>query len=150
MSTMNLINSMRAQAENLDLLIETLNAQKQAITKNDYTALEKAVSNEQMVIRKIEVEENNRIEAVKEINRQFNLENHDYSLEKVLNKGKNFFGKELRELLQLRKILKEKVQLIKNLNLQLKYIIEFSRGLIKETLLIAAGSNKHVLVNKRV
>ncbi|MCL4548863.1 MAG: flagellar protein FlgN [Bacteroidetes bacterium] len=150
MSTRHLINSMRAQAENLDQLIQTLEDQKLAITKNDYTALEQTISSEQILLRKLEDEENNRIKAVKEIGKQFNLELSDYSLEKMIDKGENFFGKEMNELLQLRSVLKEKANSVKNRNTQLRGVIEFSRGLIKETLLMAAGTNKHLLVNKRV
>lgn len=150
MSTRHLINSMKAQAENLDQLIQTLEDQKLAITKNDYTALEQTISSEQILLRKLEDEENNRIKAVKEIGKQFNLELSDYSLEKMIDKGENFFGKEMNELLQLRSVLKEKANSVKNRNTQLRDVIEFSRGLIKETLLMAAGTNKHLLVNKRV
>lgn len=150
MSTRHLINSMKAQAENLDQLIQTLEDQKLAITKNDYTALEQTISSEQILLRKLEDEENNRIKAVKEIGKQFNLELSDYSLEKMIDKGENFFGKEMNELLQLRSVLKEKANSVKNRNTQLRGVIEFSRGLIKETLLMAAGTNKHLLVNKRV
>ena len=150
MSTRHLINSMRAQAENLDQLIQTLEDQKLAITKNDYTALEQTISSEQILLRKLEDEENNRIKAVKEIGKQFNLELSDYSLERMMDKGKNFFGKEMNELLQMRNVLKEKANSVKNRNTQLRDVIEFSRGLIKETLLMAAGTNKHLLVNKRV
>lgn len=150
MSTRHLINSMRAQAENLDQLIQTLEDQKLAITKNDYTALEQTISSEQILLRKLEDEENNRIKAVKEIGKQFNLELSDYSLEKMIDKGENFFGKEMNELLRLRSVLKEKANSVKNRNTQLRDVIEFSRGLIKETLLMAAGTNKHLLVNKRV
>ncbi len=150
MSTRHLINSMKAQAENLDQLIQTLEDQKLAITKNDYTALEQTISSEQILLRKLEDEENNRIKAVKEIGKQFNLELSDYSLEKMIDKGENFFGKEMNELLRLRSVLKEKANSVKNRNTQLRDVIEFSRGLIKETLLMAAGTNKHLLVNKRV
>ncbi|MEW5841760.1 MAG: flagellar protein FlgN [Bacteroidota bacterium] len=150
MSTQHLINSMKAQAENLDQLIQTLEDQKLAITKNDYTALEQTISSEQILLRKLEDEENNRIKAVKEIGKQFNLELSDYSLEKMIDKGENFFGKEMNELLRLRSVLKEKANSVKNRNTQLRDVIEFSRGLIKETLLMAAGTNKHLLVNKRV
>ena len=150
MSTRHLINSMKAQAENLDQLIQTLEDQKLAITKNDYTALEQTISSEQILLRKLEDEENNRIKAVKEIGKQFNLELSDYSLERMMDKGKNFFGKEMNELLQMRNVLKEKANSVKNRNTQLRDVIEFSRGLIKETLLMAAGTNKHLLVNKRV
>ena len=150
MSTRHLINSMKAQAENLDQLIQTLEDQKLAITKNDYTALEQTISSEQILLRKLEDEENNRIKAVKEIGKQFNLELSDYSLERMMDKGKNFLGKEMNELLQMRNVLKEKANSVKNRNTQLRDVIEFSRGLIKETLLMAAGTNKHLLVNKRV
>lgn len=150
MSTQHLIDSMKAQAENLDQLIQTLEDQKLAITKNDYAALEKTISSEQMLLRKLQDEEKIRVEAVKEIGKKFNLGLTDYSLDKMIDKGKNFFGKETKELLQLRNVLKEKADSVKDRNTQLRDIVEFSRGLIKETLLIAAGSNKHLLVNKRV
>ncbi|MCL4550653.1 MAG: flagellar protein FlgN [Bacteroidetes bacterium] len=150
MSTQHLIDSMKAQAENLDQLIQTLEDQKLAITKNDYAALEKTISSEQMLLRKLQDEEKIRVEAVKEIGKKFNLGLTDYSLDKMIDKGKNLFGKETKELLQLRNVLKEKADSVKDRNTQLRDIVEFSRGLIKETLLIAAGSNKHLLVNKRV
>lgn len=150
MSARNLIDSMKAQTENLDELIQNLEDQKLAITKNDYSALEKSISSEQMLLRKLQTEEVNRTKVVKEIGKEHNLDFSDFSFDQMLENEKDLFGKETRELLKQRSMLKQKAETAKNINVQLKDVIEFSRGLIKETLVLAAGSKKHLLVNKRV
>jgi hypothetical protein len=71
-------------------------------------------------------------------------------LAELLNKSGKLFEADSKEIQSLRKSLKEKAEKIKRLNLQLKEVIEFSRTLIKETMMLVAAKNKNAIVNKRV
>lgn len=150
MSTKLLLASLKTQEANLTLLIDALEGQKQAIIKNDYAMLENSIAREQKILASIEREELTRIKVVKDLANQFNLELKNNTLEDLFTIGSKHFEKEIMELSAIRKSLRDKINRIKNTNAQLKDVITFSRNLIKETMMIVAGSNKHVLVNKRV
>lgn len=150
MSSKLLLASLKAQDANLSLLIEALDLQKQAIIKNDYTTLESAISKEQKILQDVEREENSRNKVVKDLAATLNLELSENTLENLINNASNHLGGDLKELQVVRKSLREKVNKIKNTNSQLKDVIEFSRNLIKETMMMLVGPNKRALVNKRV
>lgn len=150
MSTKLLLASLKTQDANLSLLIDALEMQKQAIIKNDYTTLESAINNEQKILMDVEREETARGKVVKELAKSMNLDIHDNSLENLINQGSTHFGNDLKELNKVRVSLKEKALKIKSTNSQLKDVIEFSRNMIKETMMMLVGPNKHAIVNKRV
>ncbi len=150
MSTKLLLASLKTQDANLSLLIDALEMQKQAIIKNDYTTLESAINNEQKILMDVEREETARGKVVKELAKSMNLDVHDNSLENLINQGSTHFGNDLKELNKVRVSLKEKALKIKSTNSQLKDVIEFSRNMIKETMMMLVGPNKHAIVNKRV
>jgi len=150
MSTQDLITTLKIQETNLDLLIDTLEKKKQAIIKNDYTQLNTALISEQNILHNIGFEEKNRLKVVQDLARELNLELKDTNLNTILNK-KNFLLKnENKEIQKLKKSLKEKIIFIGNTNKQLKDVIDFSRSLIKETIVMISGLRKRELVNKRV
>jgi uncharacterized protein YpuA (DUF1002 family) len=98
----------------------------------------------------VEREETARGKVVKELAKSMNLDIHDNSLENLINQGSTHFGNDLKELNKVRVSLKEKALKIKSTNSQLKDVIEFSRNMIKETMMMLVGPNKHAIVNKRV
>jgi uncharacterized protein YpuA (DUF1002 family) len=150
MSTKLLLASLKTQEINLSLLIDALDLQKQAIIKNDYTTLESALGKEQKILHDVEREETARIKVVRELANSFNLNLSDNTLENLFNQGSKHFGGDLNELHAVRSSIKEKVNRIKSTNTQLKDVIDFSRNMIKETMMLLVGSNKHAIVNKRV
>jgi hypothetical protein len=150
MSAKLLLASLKIQDVNLSLLIDSLETQKQAIIKNDYTSLEEAIGKEQIILRNIEREESTRVKVVKEIATNFSLDLKENTLEDLINKGAKHFETEIKELTARRKSLRVKIEYIRNTNAQLKDVIEFSRNLIKETMMMIAGPTKRSLVNKRV
>ena len=150
MNSQVLIASLKAQEVNLDLLIEALEEQKYAIIRNDYKTLEEAIINEQKILKNINREETSILNVIKEIAQQLSLDLKVYSINNLILHGKSYLGKELNELEKVRASVRVKVFKTSNINLQLKDVIEFSRNLMKETMMIIAGQNKHALVNKRV
>jgi hypothetical protein len=150
MSAQLLIASLKAQEINLDLLIEALEEQKYAILRNDYKALEEAIINEQKILKNINRDETSILKFIKEISEQLSLDLKIYSINNLILYGKSYFGNELNELEKVRASVRSKVFKTTNINLQLKDVIEFSRNLMKETMMIIAGQYKHSLVNKRV
>ncbi len=150
MSTKLLLASLKTQDANLSLLIDVLDMQKQAIIKNDYTTLETAINNEQKILMDVEREETARGKVVKELAKSMNLDVRDNSVENLINQGSTHFGNDLKELNKVRVSLKEKALKIKSTNSQLKDVIEFSRNMIKETMMMLVGPNKRAIVNKRV
>lgn len=150
MSAKLLLASLKTQDANLSLLIDALDLQKQAIIKNDYATLEAAIGKEQKVLLDVEREENARAKVVKELAKAFNLDLRVYSLENLISQGGNHFNGELKDLQTVRASLKEKVAQIKQTNSQLKDVIDFSRSVIKETMMMLVGPNKRAFVNKRV
>lgn len=151
MSTKLLLASLKTQEANLSLLIDALDMQKQAIIKNDYTTLESAIGEEQKILRDVEREETARIKVVKELANNLNLNLGDANtLENLISQGSKHFGNDLKELHTIRTSLRDKVKRIKSTNTQLKDVIDFSRNMIKETMMILVGPNKRAIVNKRV
>ena len=145
-----LINSLKQQNNNLDDLIEVLEEEKFAIVQNDYTALEQVILKEQKVLKTVEREESNRIKIVKEIAGLYSLELSSPTVDNLIEHGKSYFVNEASELKKLRNSIKVKLDKISQTNSHLKTVIEFSRNIIKETVLMLVGPNKYKLVNKRV
>lgn len=145
-----LLASLKAQDSNLNQLLNSLEQQKTAIIKNDFSTLESAINEEQKFLRLVEKEESNRLKIISDIIKQNNLQVNNHSLSELLKKSGKLFEADSKEIQSLRKSLKEKAEKIKQLNLQLKEVIEFSRTLIKETMMLIAAKNKNALVNKRV
>ncbi|MBI3123084.1 MAG: flagellar export chaperone FlgN [Ignavibacteriales bacterium] len=150
MSTKHLLASLKTQEANLSLLIDALDMQKQAIMKNDYTTLESAIGEEQKILRNVEREETARIKVVKELAQSFNLNLSANTLESLIDQGGKHLGSDLKELNAVRSSLRDKVKRIKSTNTQLKDVIDFSRNMIKETMMMLVGPNKRAIVNKRV
>jgi uncharacterized protein YpuA (DUF1002 family) len=150
MSAKLLLASLKTQEANLSLLLDALDLQKQAIIKNDYTTLEGAINKEQKILQDIEREENTRVKVVKELARSFNLNLQENTLESLINGGGKHLGNDIKELNAVRNSLKDKATRIKHINSQLKDVIEFSRNMIKETMMMLVGPNKRAIVNKRV
>ncbi len=150
MSTKNLLNTLKAQEQNLDVLIHTLEEQKNAVVHNNYTALEKAIAEEQKIISNIEKEEEERIKQVKEIVEMYSLQLKGNSIEDLIVAGKKFFTEDIKQLKMLRLSLKKKLLHISSINSQLRSVTDFSRSMIKETMVMLAGTKKHIFVNKRV
>ncbi len=150
MSTKHLLASLKTQEANLSLLIDALDMQKQAIMKNDYTTLESAIGEEQKILRNVEREETARIKVVKELAQSFNLNLSANTLESLIDQGGKHFGSDLKDLDAVRSSLRDKVKRIKSTNTQLKDVIDFSRNMIKETMMMLVGPNERAIVNKRV
>lgn len=145
-----LLASLKTQEVNMNQLIESLETQKKAIVNNDYNSLEEAIGKEQLILRKIEQEETSRVKLVRDIGRQYNLNLNSHSLDDLLSKGARYFEEDAKALMTYRKSLKVKIEYILKTNTQLKDVIEFSRNIIKETMMMIAGPTKRALVNKRV
>lgn len=150
MNSKNLINSLKVQDENLNGLLNSLEQQKNAIINNDFTSLELALSEEQKFLRNIEKEELNRQKIINDLLKENNINVKSVSLKELIKTNPNIFAKDLKEIEKLRLSLLNKSEKIKQINLQLKDVIEFSRALIKETMMIVAQKNNKMIVNKRV
>jgi hypothetical protein len=145
-----LMEILKTQDLNLDLLIKSLEEQKKAIVRNDYEGLRKLLDDEQRLLKEISIEEANRIKAVNTLVEQFSIEVKNNSLAELMKAGRKYFPNDFKELQFVRSSLGEKIKKIMNLNSQLKNIISFSRQMVKELIMIIAGPNKHSLVNRRV
>jgi flagellar biosynthesis/type III secretory pathway chaperone len=145
-----LVNSLKQQDNNLDDLIEVLEEEKFAIVQNDYNSLEQVILKEQKVLKTVEREESNRIKIIREIAGLYSLELKSPSVENLLEQGKNYLENEMSDLKKLRESINSKLGKIAQANSHLKTVIEFSRNMIKETVMMLVGPNKHKLVNKRV
>jgi flagellar biosynthesis/type III secretory pathway chaperone len=86
-----LLNSLKMQADNLDILIEVLEEEKKAIVQHDYAALENAINEKQKVLRNVDREESNRIKIIKELAGLYSLQLPKASVENLLEHGKVHF-----------------------------------------------------------
>ena len=145
-----LLTSLRVQNDNLDVLISVLETEKHAIVQHDFTALENAINEKQKILRNVEREESNRIKIIKDLASLYSLELPKASVENLLEQGKVYFEKEQKELKKIRTSIKIKLDIVTRINSQLKDVIEFSRNMIKETIVMLVGNEKHSLVNKKV
>ena len=150
MKVKELIESLKTQNNNLTELLNSLEKQKEAIINNDFNLIEASISDEQKSLSKVEKEEAYRKKIVGELIKENNLSTKNFSLDEIIKSSPKLFEKDLKEIQQLRKLLKARAEKVKRINLQLKDVIEFSRNLIKETMMIVAQKNKKGIVNKRV
>ena len=119
MNAQELINSLKAQDVNLDLLIAALEEQKYAIMRNDFVALEEAIINEQKILKNINREETFILKFIKDIGEQLSLDLKVYSINNLITQAKSYFGKELHELEKVRTSVRQKVYKTSNINMQL-------------------------------
>ncbi len=145
-----LLNSLRVQDDNLDALIDILEAEKNAIVLHDFTALEQSITDKQKILRTVDQEESNRVKIIKEFAGLYSLELPKASVDNLLRQGKNYLEKEFKELEKIRTSIKYKVGIVSRINSQLKDLVDFSRNMIKETLIALVGNSKNSLVNKKV
>lgn len=145
-----LLTSLKVQDNNLDNLIDVLESEKQAIIQRDHTALEQAINEKQKILKSVESEESNRIKIIKDLASLYSLELPNASVDHLLEYGQNHFEKEQKELKKVRASIKIKLNVVTRINSQLKDVIEFSRNMIKETIMMLVGNNKNSLVNKKV
>jgi len=145
-----LLTSLKVQDDNLDELVDLLENKKNAIVQNNFAALELAVSEEQKILKNIEREESNRIKIIKEIAGLYSMELPAPSMDNFILHGKKHFAGELKEIHKIRKSIAFKIGVVTRTNAQLKHVIDFSRNMIKETIMMIVGPNKRSLVNKRV
>jgi hypothetical protein len=150
MNAQKLLKSLKAQEQNLDQLLDVLEEQKKAIVQNNYVALEKSITAEQKILQIVEKEEHIRLKEVEEIARYYSLELKENKLDDLIENGKGCLGSELKELKKVRISLKNKLKNILNANSILKEIVDFSRNMIKETMVLISGSNNQAFVNKKV
>ena len=145
-----LLTSLKVQDNNLDDLIDVLENEKLAIIQRDYAALEHAIKEKQKILKSVEGEESNRIKIIKDLASLYSLNLPKASVENLLEHGKNYFEKEQKEFKKVRTSIKIKLDVVTRINSQLKDVIEFSRNMIKETIMMLVGNNKNSLVNKKV
>lgn len=150
MKVKELIESLKSQNNNLSDLFSSLEQQRKAIVNNDFNLLETAISEEQKFLLKVEKEESNRMKIINELIKENNLSIKTNSLAELIKSSPKLFEKDIKEIQQLRNSLKEKAEKVKRINSQLKDVIEFSRNLIKETMMIVAQKSKKGIVNKKV
>lgn len=150
MNAKKLLESLKAQEQNLDQLLTVIEEQKRAIVQNNIAALEKAIADEQRILLLVERQEQERAKYVVEIANFYKLELKENKLDELLEKGKNYFGKDIKELRKVRLSLKDKLNNVLNTNTVLKDVVNFSRNMIKETMILLGGTNNQIFVNKKV
>ncbi|MBX3006719.1 MAG: flagellar export chaperone FlgN [Melioribacteraceae bacterium] len=150
MKNKELVNALLVQDENLSNLIDALDTQKRAIIEGKYDDLEKAIANEQKILKTVQEEEVRRIKMITEISNSNGMNLNNSSLDELLLKGKEFIGEDYKTIQRIRESIKLKLHDISKLNAQLKAVIELSRNIIKDTLMLVVGPRNQAFVNKRV
>lgn len=150
MNVKELIVSLQNQDENFDLLFNTLLQKKNAIVSNNYIALDEVIKSEQNILTMIDSEERIRRQLIEEFASKHSLSLKNFSMDELLISGKSFLVQEQKSIEKIRFNIKEKVLRINHLNSQLSVLIEVSRHMIKERMMVLLGNGKRKLVNKRV
>lgn len=150
MNVKELIVSLQNQDENFDLLFNTLLQKKNAIVSNNYIALDEVIKSEQNILTMIDSEERIRRQLIEEFASKHSLPLKNFSMDELLISGKNFLVQEQKSIEKIRFNIKEKVLRINHLNSQLSVLIEVSRHMIKERMMVLLGNGKRKLINKRV
>lgn len=150
MNVKELLVSLQNQENNFDQLFNTLLQKKNAIVSNNYVVLDEAIKNEQNILAMIDSEEKVRRNIIEEFARQHSLDLKNFSMDELLTTAKNLLKPEQKKIEKIRFNIKEKVLRINHLNSQLSVLIEVSRHMIKERMMVLLGNGKRKLVNKRV
>ncbi|MDQ7817336.1 MAG: flagellar export chaperone FlgN [Melioribacteraceae bacterium] len=150
MNIKELIISLQNQEKNFDLLFETLLQKKNAIVSNNYVALDEVIKSEQNILTMIDSEERIRRQLIEEFASKHSLSLINFSMDELLMSGKSNLVQEQKNIEKIRFNIKEKVLRINHLNSQLSVLIEVSRHMIKERMMVLLGNGKRKLVNKRV
>jgi hypothetical protein len=150
MNVKELIVPLQNQEKNFDLLFNTLLKKKNAIVSNNYTALDEVIKSEQNILTMIDSEEKIRKQLIEEFASKHSITLKNFSMDELLISGKSFLVQEQKSIEKIRFNIKEKVLRINHLNSQLSVLIEVSRHMIKERMMVLLGNGKRKLVNKRV
>lgn len=150
MNIKELIISLQNQEKNFDLLFNTLLQKKKAIVSNNYVALDEVIKSEQNILTMIDSEERIRRQLIEEFASKHSLSLINFSMDELLISGKSNLVQEQKNIEKIRFNIKEKVLRINHLNSQLSVLIEVSRHMIKERMMVLLGNGKRKLVNKRV
>lgn len=150
MTIKELMVSLQNQEDNFDQLFNTLMQKKNAIVSNNYVVLDEAIKKEQNILTMIDSEEKVRRNIIEEFAKQNSLALKNYSMDEFLVIAKNLLMPEQNKIEKIRFNIKEKVLRINHLNSQLSVLIEVSRHMIKERMMVLLGNGKRKLVNKRV
>lgn len=150
MISQEILKSLNQLEENLDSLTSILRKKKEALIANDYVQIEQLISKEQKMLQLIGSEEKKRKALIQNFADANSLKIQAASLTELLTKGKDYFTADMKKIDSLRSSVRKKAIDVSDLNAQLTNLIQYSRGYVKDLIMMIFGQNKRALVNKRV
>lgn len=150
MISQEILKSLNQLEENLDSLTSILRKKKEALIANDYVLIEQLISKEQKMLQLIGSEEKKRKALIQNFADANSLKIQAASLTELLTKGKDYFAADMKKIDSLRSSVRKKAIDVSDLNAQLTNLIQYSRGYVKDLIMMIFGQNKRALVNKRV
>ena len=150
MISQEILKSLNQLEENLDSLTSILRKKKEALIANDYVQIEQLISKEQKMLQLIGSEEKKRKALIQNFADANSLKIQAASLTELLTKGKDYFAADMKKINSLRASVRKKAIDVSDLNAQLTNLIQYSRGYVKDLIMMIFGQNKRALVNKRV
>lgn len=150
MISQEIMKSLHQLESNLDNLTGILKEKKAALIANDYSLIEQLITKEQKMLQQIGVEEKKRKSMILNFANSNSIKIANPSLTELLNKGRDHFAVDMDKIDALRTSVRQKAITVSDLNSQLSSLVQFSRGYIKELIMMIFGQNKRALVNKRV
>lgn len=151
MKNNDLLELLKRQAANLDVLLKTILKKQKAIVSNDAAEIENSTAEEEKLLSAVNHAEKERIEFLNDFYTQNSMEVTSFSIEDYLIAvAKNLDIQLQKEFLNFRNTIKETTQKIITINKQNKYLITHSRDLLNDIVSAIFSERKNSLLDRKV
>jgi len=135
MDLQSLISILDKQETNLKKLQNIVTIKKEVLVSNNYEKLNDVIAEEEQSLLSIQLTEEERLLAMHELFRKYNIDNERYKLEILVTALVNKENPELLEqITSLEKRIKNTIEIVTNVNHLNMVLIQQSRSLINETI----------------
>lgn len=151
MKNNDLLELLKRQAANLDVLLKTILKKQKAIVSNDAAEIENSTAEEEKLLSAVNHAEKERIEFLNDFYTQNSMEVTSFSIEDYLIAvAKNLDIQLQKEFLNFRNTIKETTKKIITINKQNKYLITHSRDLLNDIVSAIFSERKNSLLDRKV
>lgn len=150
MDLQKLISVLTKQELNLKKLIEIISDKKECLVNNTYKKLNEIIAKEENCLLSIQITEESRLEVMKHLFSEFNIDNKRYKLEVLVNKLTGIIGhEELDQITESEKRIKNSIEEINRINHLNLVLIQQSRNLLNDTIKAVINTSKRSILDRK-
>lgn len=150
MDLQKLISVLTKQELNLKKLIKIISDKKECLVNNTYKKLNEIIAKEENCLLSIQITEESRLEVMKHLFSEFNIDNKRYKLEVLVNKLTGIIGhEELDQITESEKRIKNSIEEINRINHLNLVLIQQSRNLLNDTIKAVINTSKRSILDRK-